>query len=78
MNKIVKIFFVLMLSSMMVNAHAKEGMLMFLAKKVGASVVRIGEQFAKKEISGKPAPKKAKKVEVDTIPESNVIIVEEK
>ena len=52
-------------------------MLAFFAKKVGSSVVKIGEQFAKNKLSDKPV-KKSKKVDVATIPESNVIIVEDK
>ena len=49
-------------------------MFVFFAKKVGRSVVKIGEQFVKNKLSDK----QSKKVDVATIPESNVIIVEDK
>ena len=52
-------------------------MLAFFAKKVGSSVVKIGEQIAKNKFSDKPV-KKSNKVDVATIPESNVIIMEDK
>ena len=62
------------LSSIGINSHAKESMFAFFAKKVGSSVVKIGEQFVKNKLSDK----QSKKVDVATIPESNVIIVEDK
>lgn len=76
-NKIIAGMLFATLSSIGVNSHAKEGMLAFFAKKVGSSVVKIGEKFAKNKLSDKPV-KKSKKVDVATIPESNVIIVENK
>lgn len=78
MNKTIgKVLLFATLSSIGVSSHAKEGMLAFFAKKVGSSVVKIGEQFVKNKLSDKPV-KKSKKVDVATIPESNVIIVEDK
>ena len=78
MNKtVLKVLLFATLSSIGVNSHAKDGMLAFFAKKVGSSVVKIGEQFVKNKFSDKPV-KKSKKVDVATIPESNVIIIEDK
>ena len=59
------------LSSIGVNSHAKDGMLAFFAKKIGSSIVKIGENYAKNKIS----PPKQKKKELVII-ESNVIIPE--
>ena len=74
-SKVIAISLLIMLSSVGSMAHSKDGMLAFFAKKVGSSVIKIGEQFAKNKLSDKPV-KKSKKVDIDTIPESNVIIIE--
>ena len=76
-NKIIKVLLFATLSSIGVNSHAKESMFAFFAKKIGSSIVKIGENYAKNKLSDKPV-KKSKKVDVATIPESNVIIVEDK
>ena len=76
-NKIIKVLLFATLSSIGVNSHAKESMFAFFAKKIGSSIVKIGENYAKNKLSDKPV-KKSKKVDVATIPESNVIIVEGK
>ena len=49
-------------------ANAKESMFAFFAKKIGSSIVKIGENYAKNKIS----PPKHKKKE-SVIIESNII-----
>ena len=59
------------LSSIGRNSHAKESMFAFFTKKIGSSIVKIGENYAKNKIN----PPKQKKKEAVII-ESNVIIPE--
>ena len=63
-----KFIIALALSSIGVNSHAKESMFAFFAKKIGSSIVKIGENYAKNKIS----PPKHKKKE-SVIIESNII-----
>ena len=68
-NKIVAISLLIMLSSVGSIAHSKEGMFSFFMKKIGSSVVKIGEGIVKNKVS----PPKEKQTK--TIEGSNVIIV---
>lgn len=68
-SKIIAISLLIVLSSVGSIAHAKDGMLAFFAKKVGSSVIKIGEGIVKNKVS----PPKEKQTK--TIEGSNVIIV---